>query len=189
MSQTVGGLRRVLFTAFAATGAAGAAVAALWGPAATAATDPCAASEVARTAGSVATNVGNYLDTHPQTNQALTAISRQQGGAASLAAVKGYFDANPQAARDIQRLQQPLATLGTRCELPVTLPQLLGLVQATQQAGSPAGLPAAQNVGVPGATLPAQSSPASAVTAGSGPAPGPTSGTTGRPGATPAGLR
>lgn len=179
MQPTDGGLRRSLAVALAVTAAGGAAAAALMVPSATAATDPCAASEVARTAGSVATNIGNYLDTHPQTNQALTTISRQQGGTQSIAALKTYFDANPQAAKDIQQLQQPLANLGTRCKLPVSLPQLLGLMQATQQGGTstgglPGGLPSAQNVGVPSVAVPAQRAPVSAATAGSGPVPGPT---------------
>ena len=77
-------------------------------PSATAASDPCAASEVAKTSGSVATSTGAYLDSHPQTNTALTTISKQQAGPASLAALKTYFDANPQAGKDIQQLQQPL---------------------------------------------------------------------------------
>lgn len=184
MQPTNGGLRRTLAVAFAATAAGGATVAALMVPSATAATDPCAASEVARTAGGVATNIGNYLDTHPQTNQALTTISQQQGGAQSIAALKTYFDANPQAAKDIQQLQQPLTALGTRCKLPVTLPQLMGLVQATQSQGGaatgalPGTLPSAQNVGVPGVAAPAQSSPASAVRPGSGPLPGPAAAST-----------
>ncbi|WP_135451510.1 hemophore [Mycobacterium sp. DL99] len=184
MQPTNGGLRRSLAVALAVTGAGGAMVAALMVPSATAATDPCAASEVARTAGGVATNIGNYLDTHPQTNQALTAISQQQGGPQSIAALKTYFDANPQAAKDIQRLQQPLANLGTRCKLPVSLPQLMGLMQATEQGGGtaagglPAGLPSAQNVGVPSVAVPAQSSPASAVTSGAGPLPGPATAST-----------
>ncbi|OMC30590.1 hemophore [Mycobacterium sp. GA-1841] len=182
MKSTNGGLRRSLAVALAVTGGGGAMVAALLVPSATAATDPCAASEVARTAGSVATNIGNYLDRHPQTNQALTTISQQQGGAQSLGALKTYFDANPQAAKDIQQLQQPLANLGTRCKLPISLPQLMGLMQATQQGGAatglPAGTPSAQNVGVPGVAVPVQSSPASAVTSGSGPLPGPAAATT-----------
>ncbi|MUL82721.1 MULTISPECIES: hemophore [unclassified Mycolicibacterium] len=178
MQPTNGGLRRGLAVALAVTGAAGATLAALMVPSATAASDPCAASEVARTAGNVAITLGNYLDAHPQTNQALTTISQQQAGAQSLGALKTYFDANPQAAKDIQQLQQPLASLGTRCKLPVSLPQLMGLMQATQQGGAttgglPAGLPSAQNVGVPSVAVPAQRSPASAVTPGSGPLPGP----------------
>jgi heme-binding protein len=132
MQPTNGGLRRPLAAALAALATGGVTVAVLMVPSATAATDPCAASEVARTAGGVATNIGNYLDTHPKTNLALTTISQQQGGTQSIATLKTYFDANPQAAKDIQQLQQPLTVLGARCKLPVTLPQLMGLVQGAQ---------------------------------------------------------
>jgi hemophore len=146
------------------------------GPSATAAPDPCAASEVARTVGTVATSTGNYLDSHPETNQAMTTVSQQQAGPQSLVALKTYFDANPQVAKDMQQLQQPLTTLSGRCQLPVTVPQLLGLMQAAQAPGGgpPGGLPAAvsaaQTVGL---SAPAQSVPAVSVTPGSGPLPGP----------------
>ncbi len=79
----------------------------------------------------------------------------------------------------MQQLQQPLVSLSGRCKLPITIPQLMGLMQAAQQQGGalpaslPGGLPAAQTVGVPGAAVPAQPSPASAVTQGAGPLPGP----------------
>ena len=150
-----------------------AALAGLWRrPSATAAPDPCAASEVAKTVGSVATSTGSYLDSHPETNQALTTISQQQAGPQSLGALKAYFDANPQAGKDMQQLQQPLVSLSARCKLPITLPQVLGLMQAAQSQGGalpstlPGGLAAAQAVGVPGAVLPAQPVPASATTRG-----------------------
>ena len=172
--------RRGLFAAFAVCTAGGATVAALavQSPSAIAATDPCAASQVAKTVGSVANSMGSYLDSHPETNQALTTISQQQGGAQSLVALKTYFDANPQVAKDMQTLQSPLSDLAGRCKLPVTIPQVMGLMQAAQQGGglaggSPASLPNAQNVGVPTAALPAQSSPAAAVVQGAGPLPGP----------------
>ena len=177
-------VRRGLFAAFAACAAGGAAVAALTMPAgpltpsATAAPDPCAASEVAKTVGSVATTTGNYLDAHPQTNQALTTISKQQAGPQSLAAVKAYFDANPQVGKDMQQLQQPLVTLSSRCKLPLTLPQLMGLMQAAQQAPAaasadlPGGLPAAQIAGAPAAISPAQSPAASSISQGGGALPG-----------------
>ena len=60
-----------------ATALGGAAVAVSPSPA-VAAPDPCAASQIAKTVGVVATNTGTYLDTHPQTNQALTTISQQR---------------------------------------------------------------------------------------------------------------
>ncbi len=147
-------------------------------PSATAAPDPCAASEVAKTIGSVATSTGNYLDSHPQTNQVLTAIAKQQPGPQSIAAAKAYFDANPQAAKDMQQLQQPLATLSSRCKLPLTLPQLLGLIQAAQQSpGVTASLPGAvaggPTTGPVGAASPAQTSAVSPVSQGTGPMPTP----------------
>ncbi len=85
----------------------------------------------------------------------------------------------------MQQLQQPLVNLSGRCKLPITIPQLMGLMQAAQQQGTPlptglpGGLPAAQTVGIPGAAVPAQRSPASAATPGTGPLPGPATATTG----------
>ena len=146
MSLFAGSSVRRAAAAVVAAGAVGAGAVVLTGPVAptgAAAPDPCAASEIAKTAGSVATNTGTYLDTHPQTNQAITMIGKQQSGPQSFAALKSYFDANPMVAADLQRLQQPLVSLGSRCQLPVSLPQLLGLVQAAQptlpaQPGQPA---------------------------------------------------
>ena len=135
LSRSIGGA----VTAAAVGGVA----AALFGvPSAAAAPDPCAASSIARTVGSVGTNTGIYLDAHPDTNQALTTISQQQAGPQSLVALKTYFDANPQAASDLQAIQQPLTALSAKCKLPITLPQLLGLLQSAQQSGGvPGGLP------------------------------------------------
>lgn len=80
--------------------------------------------------------------------------------------------------KDLQQLQTPLQNLSGRCKLPITVPQLLGLLQAAQQGGGlpgglPGSLPGAQTVGMPGAVLPAQSSPASPVATGTGLLPGP----------------
>jgi heme-binding protein len=187
MRTTNRALRRSLCAMFAASAVGGASMAALIGnpvPSATAATDPCAASELARTIGSVATSTGTYLDSHPETNQALTTISQQQAGPQSLGAVKTYFDANPQVAKDMQQLQQPLVTLSARCKLPISLPQLMGLMQAAQQQGGalPGGLPGAlqtaQTMGGPTAGVPGLPSPSSVATQGAGPLPGPSTVTT-----------
>jgi hemophore len=182
MRSITAGLRRGLFATFAASAVGGAAVVAMTvsSSSATAAPDPCAASEVARTIGSVATSTGNYLDAHPQTNQALTNIAKQQSGPASLGAVKTYFDANPQAAKDMQQLQQPLATLSSRCKLPLTLPQMMGLMQAAQQAPGvpslPGSLPRAQPsspaASPPGTVSPAQTPSTSPVSQGATSLPG-----------------
>lgn len=192
MKALSGVIRRGLFGVFAATAAGGAvmavmamlAVPSLPTPSATAAPDPCAASEVAKTIGSVANSTGAYLEDNPQTNQALTTISRQQGGPQSLAALKSYFDANPEVAEQLQELQQPLASLSGRCKLPLTLPQVMGLTQAAQQGGGlpaslPGVLPSAQSVGLPSAGATAHSPAASSVSQGA--APGPRSAIAGLP--------
>jgi hemophore len=178
---TVRAKRAITAAALAAAGAGGLGAAMLAGPATpavTAAPDPCAASEVAKTAGSVATNTGAYLDTHPQANQALTLIAQQQGGPQSLGALKSYFDANPLVAADLQRLQQPLTSLAGRCKLPVTLPQIAGLMQAVQQpqqaAASPAA-PVATLGSAEAASAPVQRAPA--VRQGAGSLPGPAAAT------------
>jgi hemophore len=127
--------------AFALTAAAGVGLAGPVGvvlPSATAAPDPCAASEVAKTVAMVATHTGNYLEANPQANRTITAVSKQ-GGPDSIAGLKAYFDANPKVAGDMQRLQQPLAALSATCKLPVTLPQVFGLLQAAQQGPAAPG--------------------------------------------------
>jgi heme-binding protein len=150
MKTTISVVRRGLYGVFATSVIGGAAAVVVTVPSATAANDPCAASEIARTIGSVAINTGNYLDSHPDTNAALTLAAQQQGPQA-IAATKAYFDAHPQAGKDLQAIQQPLTGLSGRCKLPITLPQLLQLVQGAQQ-----GLPgaAALPVGGPVATGP-----------------------------------
>ena len=171
---------RATFVACAASAVAGAAVLAVTVssppamPSATAAPDPCAASEVAATIGSVATSTADYLEAHPQTNQALTTIAKRQGGPQSLGAVKTYFDANPQAAKDMQQLQQPLATLSARCKLPLTLPQMMGLMQAAQQTQTslPGGPHNAPIGGSPDAVSPTHPAAASPVSQGAGALPG-----------------
>ncbi|WP_431237943.1 hemophore [Mycolicibacterium aichiense] len=164
------GLRRGVCAVLAATAAGGAALLALSTSMseATAAPDPCAASQLAKTIGTVATNTGTYLDAHPQTNQALTTISQQQAGPQTVVALKSYFDTNPQAAKDLQAIQQPLTSMSSQCKLPVSLPQLLGLLQSAQTGGLPAPAP-----GVLTATTPAQQLSGSPTASGNGPLPGP----------------
>jgi hemophore len=173
-------VRRGLCTVLAATAAGGATVLALSTSPATAAPDPCAASQLAKTVGSVATNTGSYLDAHPQTNQALTTISQQQAGPQTLVALKTYFDANPQAAKDLQAIQQPLTNMSTQCRLPVSLPQLLGLLQSAQAGGLPGTGPGALTGMTPAQQISGSHTPAAGGSAplGNGPLPGPAAVTT-----------
>lgn len=137
-------LRRRLFGVLAATGLGGVtAVAVMSAPAAVGASDPCAASEVARTIGNVARSAGDYLDGHPETNQAITSMLQQPAGPQSANSLKSYFEANPKAANDIQTIASPLAGLSSKCQMPISLPQILGVMQG--------GLPGAGAAAVPGA--------------------------------------
>ena len=136
---TATGRRRLLAGLFAIA-VPGAAVAVLAGPPATGANDPCAASEVARTIGSVSKSMGDYLDSHPETNQAMTTMLQQQAGPQSLTGLKSYFEVHPKVAGDMTSIVQPLTNLSMQCKLPITIPQAMGLMQQAQ--GAAGGLPA-----------------------------------------------
>jgi hemophore len=140
-------VRRRLLAALAAIGLGGAAaVGLLSAPSAVGASDPCAASEMARTISNVARSAGDYLDGHPETNQAMTSVMQQPAGPASVNSLKSFFDANPKAAGDLQTIASPLAGLSNRCKMPISLPQVLGFMQSAQGAvpgGLPGGLPGA----------------------------------------------
>ncbi|MCW2655073.1 MAG: hypothetical protein JWR32_6049 [Mycobacterium sp.] len=169
-------LRRSLYGVFAGCAIGGVAAAVIVVPSAIAAPNPCAASEIARTIGSVSTNTGNYLDSHPGTNTALTNAA-QQPAPQVVTSLKTYFDANPQAGKDLQTIQQPLTGLTGQCKLPVSVPQALQFLQAAAQNGQlpgggalPGGLPSALGASSPAAGTAAQ--PAE-VPAPPGPPPGP----------------
>jgi hemophore len=172
-------LRRSLYGVVAGSAIGGVGAAALAVPTATAAPNSCAASEIARTVGSVSTNTGNYLDSHPDTNAALT-YAAQQPVPQAVASLKTYFDANPQVGTDLQTIQQPLAGLTGQCKLPITVPQALQLLQAAAQNGGLAGAGAlpAQLPSLPGGTSPAAGSTAPA---GSGSLPAPVAAATSTP--------
>ena len=148
-------LRRRLLGVLTATAVGGGtAVVLLSAPSAVGASDPCAASEMARTIGNVARSAGDYLDGHPETNQAMTTVLQEPAGPQSVNSLKGYFDANPKAASDMQTIALPLAGLSSRCKMPISLPQVLGIMQGAQGAlpgGLPAGLPNAAAQAVSGA--------------------------------------
>lgn len=173
MTTGSAGRRRRIFAGLIAATAPGAALAVLAGPAATGANDPCAASEVARTIGSVSKSMGDYLDSHPETNQTMTSMLQQQAGPQSLSGLKSYFDANPKVAGDMTSIAQPLTNLSLQCKLPISIPQMMGMMQQAQGAagalpalpGGPAGVsplgvpPAAPQPAPPAAASPLSGPP------------------------------
>lgn len=159
MTRTTAGRGRRIFAGLVAAAVPGAAAAVFAGAPATGANDPCAASEVARTIGSVSKSMGDYLDSHPETNQTMTSMLQQQAGPQSVNGLKSYFDANPKVAGDMTSIAQPLTSLSLQCKLPISIPQALGMVQQAQ--GAAGGLPA----------LPANPAPASPLGGTTGGAP------------------
>ena len=150
-------LRSRLLGVLTATGLSGAAVVVLLSaPSAVGASDPCAASEMARSISNVARSAGDYLDGHPETNQAMTSAMLQPAGPTSVSSLETYFDANPKAASDLQTIASPLAGLSSRCKLPISLPQVLGFMQSAQGAmpgGVPGGMPGGVPGGMPGGVI------------------------------------
>jgi hemophore len=162
-------LRRRLFGVLTATGVGGAMVAVLLSaPAAVGAKDPCAASEMARAISNVARSAGDYLDGHPETNQAMTSALQQQAGPQSVDSLRTYFAANPKAASDLQTIALPLAGLSSRCQTPpISLPQALGFSQSAQGGSPGAGAAAPVVSGAQGA-LPRAGAAAPAVSGAQG---------------------
>jgi len=140
MSTGTATRRRRIIAGLSAIALPGAAFAVLAGPPATGANDPCAASEVARTIGSVSKSMGDYLDSHPETNQTMTSMLQQQAGPQSMTGLKSYFEANPKVAGDMTSIAQPLTNLSLQCKLPISPSQALGIMQQAQ--GAAGGLPA-----------------------------------------------
>jgi hemophore len=163
-------LRRRLLGILTATALGGTATVVLAAPSAEGASDPCAASAMAKTISHVAESAGNYLDGHPETNQAVTTALQQPAGPQSVNSLKTYFGANPKVASDLQTIALPLAGLSAKCKLPIGIPQVLGFMQAAQ-----GDLPGAAADAVAGAQgiAPSGDALAAASAAPAGPAPGP----------------
>lgn len=169
--------RRRIFAGLIATAVPGAALALLAGPPATGASDPCAASEVARTIGSVSKSMGDYLDAHPETNQTMTSMLQQQAGPQSMSGLKSYFEANPKVAGDMTSIAQPLTNLSLQCKLPISPSQAMGMMQQAQgAAGGLPALPGNAAGALPLASPPAATGPVAPANPLSGPPRGNTAG-------------
>jgi hemophore-related protein len=99
--------------------------------------------------------MGDYLDSHPETNQSMTSMLQQQAGPESVTSLKSYFEAHPLVAADMTHIAQPLTNMSMQCKLPISIPQAMGLMQQAQGAGAGlGGLPAAAPAAPPAATAP-----------------------------------
>ena len=94
-------------------------------PTPTPAADPCLASNLTGTISTVNQEISVYLQSHPETNQALADVAKQSPFSAQ-SAFTAYFDAHPVEAADLHTLQQPLVDLSNQCGYQVTPGQVLG---------------------------------------------------------------
>jgi hemophore-related protein len=90
---------------------------------ANAAPDACTASGVATTQSSVQLSMSTYLQTHPQTNQAMTDIAKQSPTEAQVS-YRTYFANNPKVADELKGIQQPVTDLSTQCGIQASSNQL-----------------------------------------------------------------
>jgi hemophore len=123
MSTTAKTVRRGLYGMIAGGLLGGVATATIALPNANAAPDECTASGVATTQSSVQLSMSTYLQTHPQTNQAMTDIAKQSPTEAQVS-YRSYFANNPKVADDLKGIQQPVTDLSSQCGIQVTSNQL-----------------------------------------------------------------
>ena len=120
-----GNVRRGVLGILALAVLAGVTIAIVLLPKANADPDPCSAANLTATISGVNQNISQYLQAHPDTNQALTDVAKKSPFAAQ-SAFTDYFQNNPTAAADLHGLQQPLVDLNNQCGFGVTPGQVLG---------------------------------------------------------------
>jgi len=123
MSTSAKTVRRGLYGMIAGGLLGGVATATIALPNANAAPDQCTASGVATTQSSVQLSMSTYLQTHPQTNQAMTDIAKQSPSEAQVS-YRTYFANNPRVADDLKGIQQPVTELSSQCGIEASSNQL-----------------------------------------------------------------
>jgi hemophore len=116
--------KSVQFGVLAAAGVAAVSAAVVL-PSASAEPNPCSAANLSETISKVNHDISQYLQAHPDTDQALADVAKQSPFAAQ-SAFTAYFDAHPQEASDLHNLQQPLVDLSNQCGFQVTPGQVMG---------------------------------------------------------------
>ena len=118
-------VRRGVLAILAAAVLTGVAIAIVVLPSAKGDPDPCTAANLTVTISKVNQDLSQYLQAHPDTNQALTDVAKQSPFAAQ-SAFTDYFKGNTAAAADLHALQQPMVDLSNQCGFQVTPGQVLG---------------------------------------------------------------
>jgi hemophore-related protein len=117
-------VRRGVLGVLAAAVLTGVATAIIVLPSAKGDPDPCTAANMAATISKVNQEIAQYVQAHPDTNQALTDVAKRSPLAAQ-SAFTSYFQGNTVAAADLHTLQQPLVDLDNQCGFQVSAGQVL----------------------------------------------------------------
>lgn len=128
MQSTASTVRRCLLAVCAAS-ALGAGVANIAAPVATAAPAPCTAAGLANTVSSVAAAAGQYLDAHPDANDALTQAGFQPPDDAK-ASLRSYFMGHSDQYFALKNIAGPLTDLRAQCNSNLGAGQIAALAQA-----------------------------------------------------------
>jgi|SRR5215211_6440135 len=122
-------VRRGLFGVFASTALGAAVAATIAAPTATGQPAQCTAAGLANTISGVTGAAGQYLDTNPDANDALTRAGSQTPGDAE-ASLRAYFGSHPQQFNDLRGIARPLTDLRAQCNQSVSPGQVAALLQA-----------------------------------------------------------
>jgi heme-binding protein len=132
MKSPASTVRRCLLAVCAASALCAAGVANIAAPVAIAAPAPCTAAGLATTASSVTAAAGQYLDAHPDVNDALTQAGSQSPEDAK-ASLRAYFMAHSDEYFALQNIARPLTDLRAQCNSNVGAGQISALLQAFGQ--------------------------------------------------------
>ena len=134
MTTSATAVRRGLFGAFATCALGGVVATTIVIPTAGAQPD-CTASGFSHVASGVLNSAGEWLDTHPEANEVLTAAGMQGSGAET--SVRDYFVAHPQDYQELRGIAAPLIDMQHGCGAAIQPMQIAALYQALSQSGAP----------------------------------------------------
>jgi hemophore-related protein len=132
VKSTASTVRRCLLAVCAASALGAAGVANIAPPVAIAAPAPCTAAGLANTVSSVTGAAGQYLDAHPDANDALTQAGSQPPEDAK-ASLRAYFMGHSDQYLALQNIARPLTDLRAQCNSNVGPGQIAALLQAFGQ--------------------------------------------------------
>jgi hemophore-related protein len=127
MTMSATAVRRGLFGAFATCALGGVVAATIAIPTAGAQPD-CTASGFSHVASGVLNSAGEWLDTHPEANEVLTAAGMHGSGAET--SVRDYFVAHPQDYQELRGIAAPLIDMQHGCGAAIQPMQIAALYQA-----------------------------------------------------------